>query len=179
MFEELRSVFEQSFTLFLERETKNILNGTAERNLCACWAPLLENAAIEAGIQGYRADADYNRKQDGKVKTMLAHRYYVVRIVCDLILHSRGEIPGRDNLIAIEMKRSTRPTSEKEEDRLRLRTLTQSSYDGIWSADGKTLPEHVCGYALGYFVEFDVNARVFLIEEYAEGALHSSRTHFF
>ena len=83
--------------------------------------------------------------QEGRVKVMLAESLREVRIICDLILHSRGERPADDNLIAIEMKRSTRPEHEKDEDRLRLRTLTRSSYDGIWSADGVTLPEYVCG----------------------------------
>jgi hypothetical protein len=175
MIETLRSVFTASFEQFLDRETKNILNGTAERNLCACWAPLLENVAIAAGIKGYRADADYNRMQDRRVKVMLANGMEVVRIICDLILHSRGDLPAHDNLIAIEMKRSTRPGHEKEEDRLRLRTLTRSSYDGIWSADGETLPEYVCGYSLGYYVELDLDARSFLVEEYVEGALVDSR----
>ncbi|MBV8686810.1 MAG: hypothetical protein JOZ90_10560 [Alphaproteobacteria bacterium] len=179
MIETLRAVFDSSFSQFLERETKNILNGTAERNLCACWAPLLENAAIAAGIEGYRADADYNRMQEGRVKVMLAEGLREVRIICDLILHSRGERPEHDNLIAIEMKRSTRPENEKDEDRLRLRTLTRSSYDGIWSADGVTLPEYVCGYCLGYYVEFDVGGRSFLLEEYVEGAMINSRHHSF
>lgn len=179
MIETLRAVFAASFAQFLERETENILNGTAERNLCACWAPLLENSAISAGIKGYRADADYNRMQDRRVKVMLANGLEEVRIICDLILHSRGKNPAHDNIVAIEMKRKSRPEREKAEDRLRLRTLTRSSYDGIWSADGVTLPEYVCGYTLGYYVELDIDGRAFLIEEYVEGELVDSRSHAF
>jgi hypothetical protein len=175
MRERLRVVFDRSFESFLERETKNVLNGTAERNLCACWAPLLENTAVEAGFEGYRGDADYNRMQDGRVKVMLVDGLTEVSIVCDLILHSRGEIPACDNLVAIEMKRSTRPEQEKVSDRLRLRTLTRSSYDGIWSTDGYTLPEYVCGYKLGYYLEFDVKGRFFLIEEYVDGEMVGNR----
>jgi len=179
MLKRLRVVFGRSFEHFLERETNNILNGTSERNLCGCWAPLLENAAIEAGFKGYRADPEYNRMQDGRVKVMLTDGMVEVAIVCDIILHSRGEIPSCDNLIAIEMKRSTRPEQEKENDRLRLRTLTRSSYDGIWAADGRSLPEYVCGYKLGYYLEFDVKGRSFLIEEYVEGDLADSRVQAF
>lgn len=175
MHEHLRAVFERSFSCFLERETLNILNGTAERNLCACWAALLEQAAIEGGFEGYRGDADYNRMQDGRVKVMLADGLRKVPIVCDLILHSRGEIPACDNLIAIEMKRSTRPKHEKGTDRLRLRMLTRSSFDRIWSADGLTLPEYVCGYKLGYYLELDVRSRSFLVEEYIEGTMVGGR----
>lgn len=175
MQDELRTLFYQSFDRFLERENKNILNGIAERNLCGCWAPVLEAAAIEHGFEGYRADPDYNRMQNGQVKVMLVDGLDVVSIVCDLILHSRGEKLECDNLIAIEMKKSYRPEAEKESDRTRLKTLTRSSFDGVWSADGKSLSEYVCGYKLGYYCELDIKERQFLIEEYVEGALSDQR----
>src|SRR5699024_5877495 len=60
-----------------------------------------------------------------------------------------------DNLIALEMKKSYRPMKEKENDKARLVALTKDSYDGVWSFDGKTLPEHVCGYDLGIYYEID------------------------
>lgn len=46
---------------------------------------------------------------------------------------------------------------EKENDKARLVALTKDSYDGVWSFDGKTLPEHVCGYDLGIYYEIDSN----------------------
>lgn len=67
------------------------------------------------------------------------------------------------------MKRVEHPAGEKLKDRLRLRALTKASYDGVWSADGIALPEHVCGYALGYFAELDARRRLFLLEEYRGG----------
>jgi len=130
--DDLRQLFFRSFEQFAEREAENILHGTSERNLCARWAPLLEMAAVEAGYSGYRADTEYNRKQGGQVKTILDETMHVVRITCDLILHS---------------------------------------YDDIWSADGRALPEHVCGYGLGYFVELDADGRRFRFEEYQRGRL--------
>src|SRR3546814_5091694 len=98
-----------------------VLFRSSERNLCARWAPLLEMAAVEAGDDGYRADTEYNRKQGGQVKTILDETMHVVRITCDLILHSRGRVVERDNLIAIEMKRLSHPEREKQKDRVRLR----------------------------------------------------------
>lgn len=169
--DDLRELFFRSFEQFTEREAENILHGTSERNLCARWAPLLETAAVEAGYDEYRADTEYNRKHCGQVKTILDETMHVVRITCDLILHSRGRIVERDNLIAIEMKRSSHPEREKQKDRIRLRALTKSSYDGVWSADGRALPEHVCGYGLGYFVELDADSRIFRFEEYQLGNL--------
>ena len=61
----------------------------------------------------------------------------VVTIICDLIVHNRGEIVEKDNLIALEMKKAYRSMQEKENDKARLVALTKDSYDGVWSLDGK------------------------------------------
>jgi hypothetical protein len=165
---DLENVFQESFTQFLERERENIANNAAERNLCARWAIYLQAVADRHGLKGYLADAEYDRNL-GEVKTILDDRAQVVVIVCDLLLHSRGGFREKDNLIAIEMKKTRRPKAEKERDRIRLRALTKDSYDDIWSNDGKTLPEHVCGYDLGYLVELDPRSRSYSIEQYRKG----------
>ena len=74
-----------------------------------------------------------------------------------------------DNLIAVEMKKSTRPEDEKLSDKLRLRALTKSSYDDVWSYDGKAHPEHVCGYQLGIYIELDIENENYKIEGYVSG----------
>jgi len=53
--------------------------------------------------------------------------------------------------------------------------MTKSTYDDIWSADGHTLPQHVCGYLLGYYLELNAVAERFLSEVYADGALAESK----
>lgn len=93
----------------------------------------------------------------------------MVKINCDLIVHSRGKNINQDNLIAIEMKKSDRKPEEKDSDRLRLIALTRDSYDDIWSFDGKTLPEHVCRYALGIYYEVDFKHELIKIEYYQAG----------
>lgn len=67
------------------------------------------------------------------------------------------------------MKRLSYPEREKQKDRVRPRALTKASYDDIWSADGRALLEHVCGYDLGYFVELDAEKRQSRFEEYQRG----------
>lgn len=47
----------------------------------------------------------------------------------------------QDNLIAIEMKKANCADMEKDKDRVRLMALTRNSYDSVWSADAKILPE--------------------------------------
>ena len=112
---------------FFQKERANILNGVAERNLCARLALYIELEMERVGFQGYYADVEYNRKQNGAVKTIMDDEYKIIRINCDLILHSRGEIVQIDNLIAVEMKKIERPQYEKESDVNRLRAMTKKS----------------------------------------------------
>lgn len=167
----LPDIFKDALDEFFASEAQNILSGVSERNLCARLAMQLERIANEKGLHGYYADTEYNRKQNGKVKTMMDDDMQVISITCDLILHSRGEIIEKDNLIAIEMKKSERPEEEKVSDRSRLRTLTKASFDDIWSYDGQTHPEHVCGYDLGYFVELNKNNSSYTVQEFKNGNL--------
>ena len=44
-------------------------------------------------------------RNNGRVKTIYNNDLKVVTIICDLIVHSRGEIVEKDNLIALEMKK--------------------------------------------------------------------------
>lgn len=166
---QMNEIFAEAFNQFLSEERPNIRNGVAERNLCGRLAIYLENAKNNAGLSAYYSDTEYNRKQNGKVKTILDDEMQVVVINCDLILHSRGEIVERDNLIAIEMKKANRPQAEKDRDRARLRAMTKTTYDDIWSYDGETHPEHVCGYELGIYIELDVSGEKYLVEEFRSG----------
>lgn len=160
---------------FFREEAENIALGTNERNLCGRLAIHLTNVLPGFGLERYYADTEYNRKQDGRVKTILDHRNVVVTINCDLILHLRGELVSEDNVVAFEMKKSTRPGQEKDDDRDRLRAMTKSSYDDIWSADGVAHPEHVCGYVRGVFIEVDVAAREYAVEMFSAGQPNGAR----
>ena len=167
----LEKLFNMALEEFFTREARNIHSGVSERNLCGRLSLPLERVSKEYGLKGYYADTEYNRKQDGLVKTILDDNYQIINITCDLILHSRGENMAKDNLIAIEMKKSERPEEEKTSDRARLRTLTKSSFDGIWSYDGRTHPEHVCGYELGYFIEIYRGNSTYIVQKFQKGEL--------
>lgn len=165
-----RQVFDQSLVFFLSKEVDALLGNVNERNNCGRLAIYMEDIARNYGLNAYYADTEYNRKQDGRLKTILDDDYKIVTINCDLILHSRGKVVAADNLIAVEMKKSDRPEKEKQKDRDRLRALTKASYDDVWSADGVALPEHVCGYVLGAYVEINRAKRICLVEYYSSGA---------
>jgi hypothetical protein len=165
----VRSVLDQSLERFLATEVDALLEGVSERNNCGRLAIYMDEIAQASGVAGYYAGTEYNRKQKGEIKTILDHQAKVVTINCDLILHSRGNVVAEDNLIAVEMKKSDRPSKEEQKDRDRLRALTKASYDDVWSNDGVTQPEHVCGYILGAYIEINRAKRTCLVEYYAEG----------
>jgi hypothetical protein len=166
---ELMALFHEAFAAFLKEERENIMNGTAEQNLCGRLALYMEHRREAQGLNGYFLDTEYNRKQQGKIKTIIDGDLQIVNIRCDLILHSRGRILPLDNLIAIEMKRAHHSDEEKRKDRMRLKAMTKATYDDIWSADGKTHPEHVCGYLVGFYLELYAAENSFLIETYIGG----------
>jgi len=165
----IRSILDQSLDQFFVREVDAILNDVNERNNCGRLAIYMDSLVHEYGLTAYFVDTEYNRKQNGEIKTILNNEAKVVTINCDLILHSRGNIVAEDNLIAVEMKKSSRPECEKLKDRDRLRALTKTSFDDIWSNDGVTQPEHVCGYILGVYIEINRDHRTCLVEYYHAG----------
>lgn len=169
MLEILLEIFTKSSSLFLVQEAELITSGVSERCWYAPFSRFLDEETKKNNITGYYADVEYNRN-NGKLKTIFDDKTLeIIPITCDIILHSRGHIFQLDNLICIEMKKSDRPISEKLEDKKRLKLLTKKSFDGIWSADGKTLPEHVCGYQLGVYYEINIAKRIVYIEYYKEG----------
>lgn len=165
----LAQLFGRSLNIFLAQETENILNDVAERNLCGRLAIHITHQLDKYEIKDYFADPEYNRKQGGRVKTILDGEENIISIQCDLIVHSRGNFVKHDNLIAIEMKKSTRPEVEKIADRKRLRTMTKDSYNEIWSWEGGVHPEHVCGYLLGVYLIINISERYCQIEYYSHG----------
>lgn len=163
-------IFEVANKRFLHDEKSLILHDVSERSLCAALKCFIGKELTATSYQNYYVDVEYNRNH-GKVKTIMNDDYKVVTVNCDLIVHSRGEVVSKDNLLALEMKKSKRPLAGKVNDRNRLIALTKSSYDGVWSNDGTALPKHVCGYLLGIYYEIDIRKRTIAIEYYCEGRL--------
>ncbi|NBA88293.1 hypothetical protein GVN16_21150 [Emticicia sp. CRIBPO] len=159
MLSKIQLLFETANNKFLSKESEAILSGVSERNLCGSLMLYIREELNNSPYKEYYTDIEYNRKQDGKIKTIVQGEYEIIQICCDLIIHSRGENIKQDNLIAIEMKRSTHSQAEKRKDKIRLKCLTRDTFDGIWSYDGKTFPEHVCRYVLGVYYEINVEHR--------------------
>jgi hypothetical protein len=172
MISQVMDIFEKANNNFLKIEANDgILLGVSERSLCGSLMLHLRKALDESAYSQYYVDIEYNRNEGGRVKTIVNGREAPVAITCDLIVHSRGAQASQDNLIAIEMKRASHPQREKEKDRIRLICLTRESYDNVWSYDGKTFPEHVCGYTLGIYYELDARNEIAVIDYYANGQI--------
>lgn len=172
--ENVKKIFNTALQTFLAKEREGIIDNVSERNLCARFAIYIENLLPAYGLDSYFTDTEYNRKQNGEIKTILDEELQVIPINCDIILHSRGNNKKNDNLIAIEMKKSYQSKTEKDCDRKRLRALTKKSFDNIWSNDGKTHPRHVCGYVLGVYIELDNSQEKCFLEFYENGQIKSN-----
>lgn len=144
----------------------------SERTLCGALMLELHDVIKDTAYSSYFVDVEYNRNVGGKLKTIKGLEEQIVTINCDLIVHSRGQATFQDNLIALEMKKSTERSADKEKDRIRLECLTQKYEQDIWSYGGEIFPEHVCGYKLRIYYEVNFNRKCILVEYYKNGCCY-------
>lgn len=69
------------------------------------------------------------------------------------------------------MAKSNKSEADLTSDINRIITLTKAPTDNIWSMDGETFPEHVCGYVKGLYLIIDSANRQAQLEHYANGAI--------
>jgi len=173
---ELEKIFEAANEEFLKKNKLLFETQVSERTLCGALMIELHEVLKNTRFFNYFVDVEYNRNIGGKLKTMKKTMRGVdeeiVTINCDLIVHSRGRNVSRDNLIALEMKKSSGRSIDKYNDKNRLTCLTKSPDQDVWSCGGKALPEHVCGYGLGVYYEVDFKKKVIMIEYYAQGSCY-------
>jgi hypothetical protein len=162
MVAKLEALFREALEEFVGREYALVRKNAHEQAICGRLARYVENSKDRQGLEGYRVDTEYNRHGNNVKRIRHAVTGEPINIVCDLLLHSRGE-QEQDNLIAVEMKKADGDEADKQRDRERLQALTTACPEGQ--------PDHVCGYKLGYFVEVDVKTATVLVEEYRDGKL--------
>lgn len=102
------------------------------------------------------------------IKTIINNEMKIITIECDLIVHSRGNNKQQDNLIAIEMKKTTNRKKRKE-DRERLEYMTKNSYYN--EINFEELPRHICRYAIGIFYDINIKKQQVNLEYYENGKL--------
>jgi hypothetical protein len=115
----IKSCIDIAIEKFNNAEQYIIINDSYERCICACFARYLVDAIKNSCLDGYCVDVEYSRGYDGQDRGI--KRINDAPITVDLILHKRGCDCNYDfdNLICIEMKKSTdRRGGEKDEERL-------------------------------------------------------------
>ena len=174
LFNEMKNIFESANAEFIKKNTRLFASQVSERTLCGALMLNLFEVMKKTKYQNYYPDLEYNRNGDA-IKTIKDEQEQRIEITCDLIVHSRGENSHQDNLIALEMKKSTRLETDKQKDRERLRSLTKDDIAGLYPVAG-ILPEDVCGYVLGIYYEIDFVQAQILIEYYYKGRKIETKT---
>ena len=136
--------------LFNNNESYLLKNNLSERCICARFAMCLSSVIENTNFSSYYVDVEYNRGAlgDTRIAKLLDGR----KIYCDLIVHKRGydENIGFDNLICIEMKKSTsRVGTAADEERLRQLTSWERGFR----------------YKLGYMIIIDLDETILKIKQ--------------
>ncbi len=189
--EAAENVFNNAFQKLINYDKQLFGDNLHEQTLCGRLAIYLEEEVKKDDIHKtfpYHADVEYNKMQQGKVKTILNEnavnqKEKYVKVRCDVIVHARGEIfksydnqeidYQKENLIAIEMKKESRGKKELESNQLRLRSLTskygENYFSGlkVYSWDG-VIADHVRGYLVGKLIRIRKGSKTLVVETYIE-----------
>ena len=100
-------IIERAICKFNQNENDLIKNNLSERCICSQFARYITMELVDTEFAEYKVDVEYNRGMYGKgfaTKVINGHNAIV-----DLIVHKRGydDEYGFDNLICIEMKKSS------------------------------------------------------------------------
>lgn len=71
MINKLKELFQLTFQAFIESDLESILDNVNERNLCGRFSIHMSNYLLGYNLENYFIDPEYNRKQDGEIKTIL------------------------------------------------------------------------------------------------------------
>ena len=140
--EELIDIFEKAKNEFLEKEKAIIKNDTNERTLTQRLAFYLKlQLRKNIKYENYSVDCEYNRKEEDIKRLKFGKNTDKKEIYPDIIVHQRKI---KDNLIVIEMKKSTSNNKDcKEKDRERLKIMTDLNEPNNFN------------YTLGVYFEVD------------------------
>jgi len=158
-------LFKEALDRFVGREYALVRKNAHEQAMCHRLAAYVEHTKDQHGLGGYWVDTEYNRHGDNVKRIKHAVTGEPINVVCDLLLHSRGEL-AEDNLIAVEMKKADGDEADKQRDRERLQAMTTACAEGVE-------PDHVCGYKLGYFLQVNTKNATLAVEEFRAGVLVS------
>lgn len=168
---ELLDIFYKANQNFLIKNENSILHGVSERSLCSLLSHEFADIIKKGKFSKYYSDVEYNRNGT-EVKAIINDEFKIINVVCDLIIHSRGELQ-MDNLLALEMKKSLSKPADKQKDKERLIALTKKPYNNIYDYNSLVELKYVCDYKLGIYYEINIDKKSLILEIYSEGELCS------
>lgn len=125
-FDNLKAMFWEANRAFLENHASLLKRELSERCLCGALMYELNKQLEKKDLKNYHADIEFNRvikMATNKVKQLPDEKGTPKHIFPDIIVHNRSE-ENPDNLLALEMKKSTARGYAKEIDKNRLSLLT-------------------------------------------------------
>ena len=151
--EELIDIFEKAKNEFLEKEKAIIKNDTNERTLTQRLAFYLElQLRKNIKYENYSVDCEYNRKEEDIKRLKFGKNTDKKEIYPDIIVYQRKI---KNNLIAIEMKKTTSRNTDKIKDIEKLEALTDRKND--------------YHYTLGIYFELDITDNNDIINFFVDG----------
>lgn len=157
-YQKLKDLFWEANRAFIEKDLDLLYEDISERCLCGALMHELNKQLEKNDCNNYYADVEFNRNKK-RIKQLHNDDSFVSNILPDIIVHSRGkEIP--DNLLVLEMKKSSANQQDKENDRNRLKKMTTLNYQGS---------HHSYEYLLGIYYEIDFGKKRIFIEFYQDG----------
>jgi len=146
----LKAIVDKAIVSFNSKEEYLIKNDLSERCICSRFMLHLTDALKNTNYKDYIVDVEYNRGADGQERNI--KRIDDSPITVDLIVHKRGYDcnSGFDNLICIEMKKST-DRRGLNADKERLRKMTNWDYG-------------FC-YKTGFMIVVDMKNKCLVIDE--------------
>ena len=154
--ENLKAMFLAANRSFIENHASLLKRELSERCLCGALMCELNKQLEKNACNNYYADIEFNRAFENtinNVKHLPNEEGTPKRVFPDIIVHSRGKVTP-DNLLALEMKKSTARREAKERDKNRLSLLTSS---------------YPYKYRLGVYYEINHKKRQILVEFYKKG----------
>ena len=157
----LKGMFWEANRAFLENHASLLKRELSERCLCGALMCELNKQLEKNAFNNYYADIEFNRDEDNvkRISYKTDDGFYSKRIFTDIIVHSRGEV-SLDNLIALEMKKSSASQEEIDDDKARLKHLTKMNTNTSFGS---------YEYILGIYYEINLDKEEIKIEFFYNG----------
>lgn len=157
-YQKLKDLFWEANRAFIEKDLDLLYEDISERCLCGALMHELNKQLEKNDCNNYYADVEFNRNKK-EIKQLHNDDGFVSNILPDIIVHSRGK-EILDNLLVLEMKKSSADHQDKENDRNRLRKMTKQNYNGN---------SYSYEYRLGIYYEINFEKKQILVEFYQDG----------